>query len=444
MKESKLSGFKPVFSFTLRLQMKSVKYILITVIMGLLLFGGTMLLVTKLAKPEDEEKKFSATEIYVYDETGLGIPDYSAYAESFEDDLLKFVQFTETKDPKTLAEEHQDDPTSFLLIMQTEEDDEYLLNIVANANGEDDAEYLEECIPMYFKNHVYSVSGLEPEKLMVALMKVNGESIKIGEKEENEMKEIVTIVVVFLNMFAIYFLVLFYGPQISADVSLEKTSKLAEQLMVSVHPYGLVLGKVAAYIVSSIVQFLFWILSIIGGVAAGNAFLSVKYGDANKLGSLLDVLGEMFGDMAFSPAAIVLAVLVMLMGLVFYLSIAGFAGSMVTKPEEAPNVQPLFVFPLIIAFCVLISPIISGEGHISVVYHLVPFTSAMSAGAGILMGDVSLGVGALSLALLAGGFLLIMYAAARVYKALMFYSGNWKNPFKLIGSLIKKKKNAEE
>ena len=67
----------------------------------------------------------------------------------------------------------------------------------------------------------------------------------------------------------LYFLLLLYGQSISQEVSTEKTSKLMETLLTSLHPYALLTGKVFAIVTSAIAQFLIWVVCIAAGLFAG-------------------------------------------------------------------------------------------------------------------------------------------------------------------------------
>lgn len=197
-----------------------------------------------------------------------------------------------------------------------------------------------------------------------------------------------------------------------------------EQLLVNISSFSLVTGKTLAVILASIIQFLTWVLCALAGIFGGDFLCSQIYKVYfSILSSGMDMLHEWFANSGFSAVSIVLAILSMIFGLVFYLSIAGVAGSMVTKPEEVGSMQMLFIVPLMISYFGMLSVINGNNGEVGLLWNLFPFTSAMVAPGSILSGTISLGMGVLSLVISALSCVGVMYLSAKVYKAMMFYSG---------------------
>lgn len=426
MDNRKLSGFSPVFTHTLKTAMKNTKYIVITAVFAILLMGGISLLIVGISEPE-EKAEFDITKVAVCDKTGLGVPEYAAFIEMLEDEQLSGVEFTPCTDEEKYLEENVEN-TDYILVVQEENEDGFILNIITHEEGETASENLNilgESMSRYFQMFVYGNSGLSDEALTQALLGVEYSVTDIGDEEETDFgKSMVQMAVMFIFLMVVYFMILMYGQQICSEVSIEKTSKLVEQLLVSVTPYGLVSGKILAIITSSIIQFLIWIIAAIMGVCGGDMLSSMIYsGYESKISVYMGYISDWFGEMAFSPVSIVLAVLIVIVGLVFYLIIAGVAGSMVTKPEDASNVQIVFVMPLLIAFFIIIFAMTSGDGDLSLLYHLIPFTAAMVTPGAVLLGDVSILVGIISLIITVAGCVVLLYVAARVYKALLFFTG---------------------
>lgn len=425
MDKRKLSGFGPVFAYTFKQQAKNVRYLAVTIGFSLLLLLGIGLVMVMVSAPDDDEEvEFNIKEVTVCDKTGLGIPEYAQYAAAIGDEDVSKVSFTSCDDEKKFLKDNEEN-TDYVLVVQEENEDGFLINIVTSPDTEingDSLDMLGAALSDCFQTHVYGNSGLSDEALVQALLRVDYAVSDFDEVDTG--KEIVTVVVCMLFLFVVYMMVLLYGQQICTEVSMEKTSKLVEQLLVSVTPYGLVAGKIMAVIAVSIIQFTAWIVSILLGIFGGDAAAALMYeGYESKVSVYMDMLKGWFGSMAFGADTVVLAVLLMVFGLVFYLIIAGVAGSMVTKPEDAGNVQVIFVFPLIISFFIVLAAIVQGEGSVSPVFHFIPFVSAMVTPGAVLLGDIPLWVGLISLLVTAIGALLLLLLAAKVYKALLFYTG---------------------
>lgn len=405
--------------------MKTKKFMIITFLFALLLVLGIGVLIVVTSAP-DEEVEFNIKSVTVCDKTGLGIPGYSDLAKMMEDSLIAEISFDSCDDSEKFLEENKDN-TDSVLVVQEENEDGFLLNVITAEDSTVDSENLDilgGAMSEYFQMYVYGNSGLSEEALVQALLGVDYNVTDFGDEEIDIGKEIVTIIVVMLFLFVVYMMVLLYGQQICSEVSMEKTSKLVEQLLVSVTPYGLVSGKILAVISASIIQFVIWVAAILVGIFGGDMAAALVYeGYESKISLYLNYLKDWFGDMAFGVDTVIMAVLLMLAGLVFYLVIAGLAGSMVTKPEDASNVQMIFVLPLIVSFMAVLFSLIENEGFVSAAYHFIPFTSAMVTPGAVLLGDVSVWFGLLSLAVSIVGSVLLLLLAAKVYKSLLFYTG---------------------
>ncbi|MGN0436389.1 MAG: ABC transporter permease [Wujia sp.] len=433
MKESNLKGFGAVFKHNLRLKMKSTKYVASTIVVSLVLFIGMALLIFFTSKNSAEKEKYSfnVSEVYVVDETGLGIPDYKMMAAALGFDYAKDTKFISSD--KAAKELIKDENVSYMVV-QTKNEDGYVLQLVTGSNLSDsntqrdkNLDDLKELMVMGFQNHIYMTSGLSEEQIVQALLPVGADVQKIGEETEDEGKLIVAIVLVYLFVMILYFMVLIYGTEICSDVPIEKTSKLVEQLLMSVSPYALISGKVLAKIFGCVVQFLIWVVSLILGVLAGDFIVRSVYSlDHSMVSTALEYLKKWFEGMGFTVPAIIMTVVLTIAGLVMYLLLSGLAGAFLTKPEQSGNVQSIFVLPLVIAFLAInfSSGIMEGRYDIPISYNMIPFTSAMTAPASVLIGTLSIPMAFVSLAIMVVCCMLILWLSAKIYEGLLFFNGN--------------------
>ena len=423
MRKKKLSGFLPVFHHTFRSNIKKPSFLALTLVIGLLIIGGLGLTMLLISKPEDDKPGLQIDQVYVCDETGLGMPVYAA-AGAEEPEIAK-VKFEQVENAKQTAKKKTSE-ANFLLITQAESENGYQLHFIEGDNStleQSDIEYLADWMTNVFQTYLYQISGLSAESLTQALVPVVNTVIEFDSVEEG--KEIVTIVVVFVMLMILYFMTIIYGQKICAEVSTEKLSKLVEQLLVSVTPYGLVTGKILAMILISILQFIFWVGCIFLGIFGGDMLCASVYSNyESPISGFLDMLNGWFGHFAFSPVAILLAVVAVLLGLVFYLILSGVAGSMISKPDDTANMTGIFMFPIIISFFVVFYFIMESEGHVPSFLHFIPFTSAMVTPGAILIGDVSVTFGLLSICITLFCSIVLLWFAAKIYKALLFFSGD--------------------
>lgn len=423
MKKNRLSGFWPVFSYTFRTHMKKPAFLALTLVIGFLIVGGLAVTMLFLGKPEDDKPGVQINKVYICDETGLGLPVYAA--SSAADPEIAGITFETVEDAKETAKKKEDE-ADFLLFIQTESEDGYLLHFIEGNNSKlekSDIEYLADWMKNVFQAHLYQSSGLSAEGVVQALVPVVSEVIEFNSVEEG--KEIVTVVVVMVMMMILYFITLIYGQKVSAEVSVEKLSKLVEQLLVSVTPYGLVTGKILAVILTSILQFVFWVGCIFLGLFGGDALCASMYaGYESPISGFFELLNGWFGSFAFSPLSILLAVLSALIAIVFYLILAGLAGSMISKPEDTANMQSLFIFPILISFFLVLYYLVETEGHAPLFLHLIPFTSAMVTPGAVLIGDISalMCLGSILISLLCS--IVLLWLSAKIFKSLLFFAGD--------------------
>lgn len=452
MKNNILQGFGVVYRHNLRLHMKNIKYVISTIIVSLILLGGIAALIIFITKSDKDKNKkdYNVEEIYVIDETGLGAADYGMLAENMGLDYVKNTKFT-VSDAKP-EELIKDDKVEYLLVQtKDEETDEYVIKIITGKKIDTDDKQVKkniDCIEEFsaavFQNYIYMTSGLTVEQVIQVLLPVNASVEKIGAEAEeiDENKMIFSMALTFILLFVVYFVVIIYGAGICADVPMEKTSKLVEQLLMSVSPYALVSGKILAMITSCLIQFIIWLLSLVGGIFAGDLFAKAIYDvDNSFVSTALEQLKKWFEGQGFTVPAIVLAILLFMAGLVIYLLLAGLGGAMLSKPEEASNVQSVFMLPLIISYFAIfyISGIVTGGNFsIPVVACLIPYTGAMVAPGSVLIGSLSVPMAILALVIDIVLCLIELFVAAKVYEGLLFFNGN-KLKFKDVVAIFKNK-----
>ena len=284
-------------------------------------------------------------------------------------------------------------------------------------------------------------SGLTAEQLAAISVPIEVGRIELlGEEDPlRDMKEVLGAILPYLGVMIMYFLVLFYGQGVANSVILEKTSKLMDFFLVTVEPAAMVLGKVLAMAAAGLLQLGIWILSLVGGFAAG-AWLCRTLAPEAQLGILtfFDSLSVLEG--MFSLSAAVLAVGLLLGGFLIYCALAGVGGALAGKAEDLGSTNALFSMTLVASFliCLLTG---SGDGMISEAAWLnyVPFTAILVTPARVLLGDVSLAMGAVSLLIVLVTAAVLCLAAGKVYRMMSLYKGNPPSPQKLLAMLKEEK-----
>ena len=233
-----------------------------------------------------------------------------------------------------------------------------------------------------------------------------------------------SMVLPFASMMLLYFLVLLYGQSTAASVILEKTSKLMDLFLVSVEPTAMVLGKVLATALAGLLQLAVWILSLIGGFAAGGA-LARQTAPSVTL-PLLEVLrgaGRLAG--LFSVPAMLEAVGLLLAGFLLYCSLSAIGGSLAGKVEDLSSTNVLFSLVLVASFlCCMFAGDMDGMTSSARWLDYVPFTAVLVTPSRVLLGQTSLMGGLVSLVLVVACAGLLTALAGRVYRLMSLYKGN--------------------
>lgn len=442
MKESRFRGWKDVFSFTFRQMTKKKGFRAVTAVVAVLLFAAVVLVMVVTAKPdEDVAEKSEIQTVYVVDEYGV---DYALMLSVLGKESFAEVAFTPVLDRQTALEAAKGagETFSYVIVEVRYEDGAFLMDGILPENStadEDAAEDLLAAMAECFEYAKVGMANLSTEQSMAVLMPILTSDGKIGEDHSIGA----TLVKVFAPMIfglVLYMMLIFYGQDVSREVSVEKISKLTETLLTSVKPYAMIAGKVLAVALSAILQFFFWIACAILGLIVGNAIAKSMYpGYENSIFKVLEYVRETYNASAFSPAAIILAILIFVIGFLFYCVLAGMAGSLVSKPEDAGQVQGIFQFPIIISFFACYFGLLLEKDGLITATRFIPFTIPFGMPVDLLTGAAGLLQGVISLIILAVFTLLCIVLSGRMYEGLILYNGQKMSMKKLVNVIRAKK-----
>jgi ABC-2 type transport system permease protein len=213
--------------------------------------------------------------------------------------------------------------------------------------------------------------------------------------------------------FLLYFLILLYGAQVMHSVQEEKTSRIAEVLVSSVHPTDLMLGKVLGVGAAALTQVGIWT------IFAGGAF-----GARDRLAALglpADSLALMSADVG--PGMLLTSVLFLVLGFFLYATLFAAVGAAAASTEDAqrftfPLILPLFI-PMFLAEVIIGSP----RGSTAVLLSWIPFTAPLVVPMRMGAGGASPVEASAALALLAGSVVVVGWIAGKVYRVGILSTG---------------------
>lgn len=446
-------GWTIVFGFTFR-QSISKAFKLVSTLVAILIIGAIILINIIAAKPE--QKVYEETDniiehehltgistidkVVILDESGLPATDYKEshlypngeYFKNIEYitieglDILELLDYTSQLSNRSMA--------VFISV----------INGVFNLEGliphnslitEQEARLLTNHMMNLFTNTKMEQIDLNDEQLAVISTPVITSYSKLGEST-NELASLIKMIATMIFSFMMYIMLLLYGQTVSKSVSTEKTSKLMETLLTSLHPYAMITGKVLAVTSMAILQFLIWIGAGFIGLYGGNSIAHKIYpGYENSIITFINFIKDNIGQTGMTLPAFILGVLIFGIGFLFYCNLASLAGCMVSKPEDVASTQGLFQIPIIISWIICYFAPLTGKTKILSLARYIPFTSPFCLPADLITGTIGLGEGILSLLVLTVSSFLIIILSSKIYKGLVLYNGQKANMKVLINIL---------
>ena len=439
-----------VFKFTFKNQINTGGYkgaTIGTAIFLLLLPVIILLIIDKVSGGEDALKPCGADRVYVVNDATPDA-DYNVLnmlgVEGYTD-----IQYSNAKtvDEAMNLISDRKETTSLIMEFQVNEDevDERIIIPENSSIEEDDAKQLDKFLDEGGQMVTIVASGISVTELTEMGMKTetdifnnkgyaSNESLlnddEIAEKQLNsEILLVFNMILIFLSIMVVYMMVLVYGSGINQSVVMEKSSKLMDTMLVSIQPQALITGKLLGVLGAAFLQIIAWVVSLIVGVIAGVKVIDVMHPEANF--SALTFIKSFNELNLFRPLNVIIGVLALLFGILFYSSFSAIAGSISSTKEEAQSNQGIFVMILVVSFYLVL--FFGLKQDIATWLYILPLTSAMVLPAGICTGTVSIGLATVGLLILIVTSAILLILAGKLYVMMSLYKGNKVN----IGKALK-------
>ena len=286
---SNMKGAKSVFHFTTSQYWSRNGFKRTTILIALLLLLGATALTFFTGRPKSKktEEKISLEEIQKNQKTILVlnttdlpefVPDEAeqtaiiADTESEDENASlyrdwKFVVTTGEEKAEFEKISEKSDTVLAIVEKDTDKDGNDLFRtrvLIPNGSsvrkGEamDAGEFISDCV----QNAVYEKAGIDDAMIQFIMMEPTFRSATTDDDVSLLNMLIRNILPAILGLF-LYMLILLHGQTICKEVSIEKTSKLMETMLVHVEPNALILGKTISITVLALGQFLCWVASAV-------------------------------------------------------------------------------------------------------------------------------------------------------------------------------------
>lgn len=427
MKRGLFSGWKDVFSFTLK-QTAGNRFGTVTAVLAVLvLLGGmSVSVIMAIVQKKDAEEISPIETVHVLDESGLDVLYLEGFAELHKTDFPNVDFAAAQGNLQELAVQLGEEAPRDVILQITHSEEGYLLTVILPYGTEikkGQGEKLNDAMLVVMEQSKLLSSGIPIEKLTYVMSGVSCSYLDAGEEEKSIGEELVSMLFPMVVMFVIYFMVLVYGQSVGNIVSIEKSSKLMEMLLTLTRPYGIILGKISAAVVTAIFQMGIWLVSLVAGFFLGDFVAgNMIYPDYKNY--LLEVFILLKSQStAFSIGAIILAVVTVCISFLFYCVLAGMIASFASKVEELAQVMAYYQIIMVAGFFAAYLLPMQEKEWINTILRIVPITGAYIIPGDLAVGNITVIEGALYLALLTAVTFVLVIITGRVYKNQLFNKG---------------------
>jgi ABC-2 type transport system permease protein len=257
-------------------------------------------------------------------------------------------------------------------------------------------------------------------------------NVSENNKEDSDLALGVKSVLSMLLMYVTFMFIIIYGVRVMRSVLEEKNNRVVEIIISSVKPFELMMGKILGVTLVALTQFLVWItMSVVGALVLNTGFSSMQKnipGGDEAMMNKLDIaqiatqVSHSLLELNF-PLIIFVFIVFFLLGYIFYSSIYAAIGSAVDNETETQQFTLFAVLPLMLGMYGSFSFINNPDGPLGFWLSIIPFTSPVAMIARIPYGVPAWQI-ALSIVLLLGTTIFMIFLAGKIYRVGILMYGN--------------------
>ena len=402
-----------VLKFELLNVIKNKAFIISTIIICILLFGG-------LSVPTIKEQFFSSSKddevLEDIEEVNYGFVNKDESEVNTEDYMTRFEagKLVSFDSEEKLKEKINNGEINFGVIINSPTNYDYIVN---NNDMNNNNQFLfEEALIKTFRIKELDKLGLkygEAENLFNPLIESN---IQVLGKDSAK-----NFLYTYILVFGLYFMIIVYGQLIASGVASEKSNRTMELLITSTKSSNLIFGKVLGGALGGVIQF---------ALVLGTGFFAYRINAAAWDNSL---------DFIFKiPANVLLTFSIFgILGYLLYAFIFGALGALVSRTEDISASSTPIILMFVVVFFISITGMQNPDGLVLKIASFIPFSSFMSMFVRVSMGNVTTLEVVISLIILVVTTIAIGFLASVIYRMGTLMYGNrvkLKDLFKLLKS----------
>ena len=403
-----------------------------------LLFVGMAVLVGFLSTMN----KDSVTQIAIHDESGL-------LKKEFKND--KFTHYTDLsampfKTAKDTASNSYEGLIFVPKVTAVQDLKEKVAYISEDSPSLEFISDVEEVIDSVITQENLKVLGFDAKKIDEAKADSSLQLSKFSGEESLKGLNEIKVAIGGLFGYLIMMFIVIYGNFVMRSVIEEKTSRIIEIIISSVRPYQLMMGKIIGNSLAGILQFLIW--AIVGTLLffIASSFFGMQMGNSSTVSpEMMDAAAANVDKMAklqmyineisnLPLTTLIIAFIIYFIGGYFlYSSLYAAIGAAVDSETDSQQFLLPIIMPLILGVYIGFFTVINDpHGTVATVFSIIPFTSPI-----VMLMRIPFGVPlwqlALSIVLLFGTFIFVVWFAAKIYRVGILMYGKkptWKELYK--------------
>ena len=405
-----------------------------------LLFVGIAVFVSYLASMKADTKQ-----IAVHDETGLFVADFMA--KNKKDSEYQYLDLS-VLDVKALKDSiPQERFEGVLQIPKTASIAELDKKIQFISNDSPSITFIEEVQDILDKKITqlnFQSAKLDTVAIHKAQSNINISLSKASGEESLKGLNEIKIAIGGAFGYLIMMFIVIYGNMVMRSVIEEKTNRIIEIIISSVKPFQLMMGKIIGTSLAGILQFLIWAIIGLGLFLGASLFFGVNLGPTSKVPP--EVMQAAQHEIA-STAQLYIAelwnlpigtlltcfVIYFIGGYFLYSSFYAAIGAAVDNETDSQQFLLPIIMPLILGVYIGFFTVINDpHGTVATIFSIVPLTSPI-----VMLMRIPFGVPLwqilLSMVLLFGTFLLVVWFASKIYRVGILMYGkkpSWKELYK--------------
>lgn len=165
-------------------------------------------------------------------------------------------------------------------------------------------------------------------------------------------------VIFYVTVIVMFFIIINYASQIGSEIAMEKSSRVIEMIVSSVHPVTHLMAKIAAMITVSVTQLLVFVIAVV---------IAIQMFDFNNL---ISEFGLESNELTIR--VVIYSLIYLLLGLVLYLAISAMLGSFISRMEDLQQALMPVTMLSLFGFYIAIFNTFSEENMLVVITSYIP------------------------------------------------------------------------